>query len=484
LIAPLAQSFGGLVSAMDDLAPSKLLSPLSAAFREVMALFEKLNIVPLLNDLEEMFQEWLEKGLTELQQAATGFGTASGLKSYLDGVNQTPGSPEFGFMIGDVLRPVEDLFNKIMSLLDRVPDEKLLAAFQSVQSQLVDAVQAISPSRLAGDMNSRLRQRLSGFDFLNNFDVLGALYSPYGSVVLEFDAIDPVRIPSQFRQQYNELAALIAAIDPARLFSPLRSQFRGLKGRIRSFAGAFDSAGLSAVFGPIQERLGALIPVYLHGELSLDVIRAQLQQLNPGRLADELNREVETFLVGLTKFGDTLVAELPKLADTIKNGTTSFFPELVKEAFNSVYEPLKGQLDALDPASIIAELESAVFTPARTAIDSLNPATIFSDLGINERFDHFKTTLDTLVNDVGSIQSISSSVWRQLLSSLDQVDPASLKDEAEKAFGQAQQFIRNLDLAGLLAALDRAIARIGNDLDRTLQDAEAALEDMAHAIPD
>src|SRR4029079_4676211 len=137
-------------------------------------------------------------------------------------------------------------------------------AFQSVQSQLVDALQAISPSRLPGDLNSRLRQRLSCLYFRNNFDVLGALYSPYGSVVLEFDAIDPVRIPSQFRQQYNELAALIAAIDPARLFSPLRSQFRGLKGRIRSFAGAFDSAGLSAVFGPIQERLGALIPVYLH----------------------------------------------------------------------------------------------------------------------------------------------------------------------------------------------------------------------------
>ena len=210
LLAPLAQSFDGVIHAMDELAPSRLLSPVTQAFQELLALFDKLNIVPVLDNLENLFGQWLEKGLSELQQAAKGFAGDGGLKSYLDSIEGSPESPEFGFMIGDVIRPVEDLFNKIMGLVNQIPDEKLLAAFQALQSQFVDGLQTIDPARFAGDVRGRLRERVSAFDFLNNFDVLGSLHTPYSDVVLEFDRIDAIRIPSQFRSNYNELAALIA----------------------------------------------------------------------------------------------------------------------------------------------------------------------------------------------------------------------------------------------------------------------------------
>ena len=483
LLAPLAQSFDGVVHAMDELAPSRLLSPVTEAFQELMALFEKLNIVPVLDNLEQLFGQWMEKGLSELQHAAKGFAGEGGLKSYLDGIDGSPESPEFGFMIGDVIRPVEDLFNKIMSLVNQIPDDKLLAAFKALQSQFVDGLQTIDPARFAGDVRGRLRERVSAFDPLNNFDVLGSLHTPYSDVVLEFDRIDPIRIPSQLRPKYDELASLVAAVNPTRLFAPLRDQFHGLNGSVISFVGAFDTAGLSPVFGPIKRKLDGLIPVYLHGELNLDRIRAQLQQLNPGRLADELNKDVETLLVGLTKFGDTLVAELPKLAETFTSGTVSFLPQLVKEAFNDVYLPLKGQLDAINPGSIIAELESSVFNPAKAAVESVNPATIFTELGLDVAFDQFRATLSSLIDNLRSIQRVSSSLWKELLDSLDQFNPSQLKAQAEAAFVPAQQFIKDLDLGRTLAAFDQTLARIAQDLDALLQDAEAALEDMARAIP-
>lgn len=237
------------------------------------------------------------------------------------------------------------------------------------------------------------------------------------------------------------------------------------------------------MFGPIKRKLDGLIPVYLHGELNLDRIRAQLQQLNPGRLADELNKDVETLLVGLTKFGDTLVAELPKLAETFTSGTVSFLPQLVKEAFNDVYLPLKGQLDAINPGSIIAELESSVFNPAKAAVESVNPATIFTELGLDVAFDQFRATLSSLIDNLRSIQRVSSSLWKELLDSLDQFNPSQLKAQAEAAFVPARQFIKDLDLGRTLAAFDQTLARIAQDLDALLQDAEAALEDMARAIP-
>ena len=196
-----------------------------------------------------------------------------------------------------------------------------------------------------------------------------------------------------------------------------------------------------------------------------------------------MNKDLETFLVGLTKFGDTLVAELPKLAETFKSGTVPFFPELVKEAFNEVYEPLKGQLDAMNPGLIIAELESSVFNPAKAAVQSVNPSTIFTELGLDVAFDQFKATLSSLIDNLRSIQSVSSSLWSELLGSLDQFNPSQLKAQAEAAFVPAQQFIKDLDLGRTLEAFDQTLARIAQDLDALLEDAEVALEDMARAIP-
>jgi hypothetical protein len=484
LIAPLTRSFDELIEAMDDFAPSKLLAPLSDVFQEFLALFEKLNIAPLLDELEDMFAQWLEQSLAGVQNLANGFSGASELRSYLDGINGTPSGAEFGFMPGDILRPVEDLFNKIMSLLDQVPDDKLLAAFQSLQTQFIDALQIITPSRLVVDMYNRLRQRLASFDFLNNYEVLAGLYAPYSNLVLEFDAIDQVQVRAEFRANYEKLAALIAAVNPAQVFTPLRPQFQALNGCLASIAGSFDSTGLSPLFGPIKEKVTALIPSYLHGELRLDTLKSQLQQLNPGRFADEVNQEFEAFLIKLSKFGDTLVAELPKLAETIQTGTISFLPELIKEAFNALYNPLKAKCDVLNPASIIAEIESSIFNPVKAALENLNPATIFSDLELDDKFEEFKAALNSIINNLQDIQIVVASFWSELLGNLDQFDPAHLQTQADAAFAPVQQFITNLNLRGMMEAVEQALARIRSDLDKVLQEAEVALQDMINAIPE
>lgn len=484
LLVPLAQAFDALVATMDDLAPSKLLAPANAAFQDLMALFEKLNITPLIEELETLFTQWLEKSLTEVQKVGDAFGDAGDLRSYLDGIGATPAGGEFGFMPGDILRPVEDLFNKVMRLLDQVPDDRLLAAFEHLRAQLVEALQRISPAQLGGDLHERLRRRLEDFDFLNHGEVLGALFTPYSDLVLQFDAIDPVRVGETLRADFDALTALIIAVDPARVFAPLRGQFQTLNANVLARVGALDASGVAPLFGPVEEKVRALIPAFLQGELRLDGIKAQLQQLNPGRFADEVNQEFETFLLKLTRLGDTLVDELPKLAETVAGGTTAFVPDLVKEAFNAVYDPLKTQLEALAPAALIAELESGIFEPAKAALESLNPATFVDELELEAIFEAFNTLLDALIRDLKRIQATLADFWSALLRDLDPFDPARLQAQADAAFAPALEFIANLDLAGRVEAFDLALARIGNDLDKTLLEAETALQDMINAIPD
>jgi hypothetical protein len=483
LIAPLAQSFDEVASAMNAFAPSRVLAPLATAFQELRVLLDKLDVAPLLKDLEQLFAETLATSLSGLQQAAGGFGGAGDLKSYIDGIPGTPEGPEFGLMPGDILRPVQSLFEKITSLLDRVPEDTLLGAFRTLQSQFTGALEAIDPSRLGVDVTGRLRGRLARFDVLNNFEVLAPLSTPFSNLVVQFDAIDPVSVPAGLRPRYEELAALIQAVDPARVLGPLRSQFKGLNGSLRSLTAKFETRELAPVFGPVKTRLDALIPAYLQGDLNLAEIRRQIDQLSPRHIADDINREFETFLLRITKFGDTLVSALPKLATAIQAGTASFVPELLKDAFDAVYQPLKTQLLALDPAALIAELESEVFQPVRAALESLNPRIVFSELDIGGRFNELVATVDVLVEGLRTVQRAVSSLWRELLAGLAQFDPAGQKAQADAAFLPAQRFISELDLVRALESLDQALVRIRRDLERVLEDAEVALQEMVLAIP-
>jgi hypothetical protein len=481
-MAPLTHLFEALQQAMADLSPSQLLTPLTEQFDAIMALFEKLDITPFLDELEGMFSQWLQQALGGLQNVGDGFNSAGDLKAYLDPDTPDPADDALGYMPGDILRPVEDIYNKIVGALDQIPEATLVDAFNRLKGQFVGALEAIAPLNLATQITSDLQQQLARFDFTQRFDLVADLYSAYGELLLALDGIDTVQVPIALQTEYFQIAGTIPSLNPDLTLTDFRPTFQSLNRNTLRMTSGLNVVNLATAFGPLSERLKELIPSFLQEALSLDNIQAHLEKLNPGRLADEVNQVYEQFAVKTAQFGDVFVAELPPILDRLSANTTGFLPTLLKQAFGEIYTPLKAQLEALNPAEIIGDLEAEVYNPLVTALDSLHPDTLLAELDLSTKTQEFTAIIDGIIASLRRVQTTISEQWSEVLSALDILNPLNLQAPLNEAFEEIR-LATTLDLQDIIDQLDRLVANIREDLERVLLDVETALSEMLAAAP-
>ncbi|ASC72318.1 hypothetical protein XM38_032750 [Halomicronema hongdechloris C2206] len=481
-IAPLTQLFEALQQAMADLSPSQLLTPLTQQFANIMALFDKLDITPFLDELEGMFSQWLQQALGGLQNVGDGFNSAGDLKTYLDPDTPDPADDTLGFMPGDILRPVEDVYNKVVGALTQIPEATLVDAFNHLKGQFVEALATIAPLNLSAQIASDLQQQLARFDFTQRFDLVADVYSAYGELLLALDSIDIVQVPAALQTDYFQIAGTIPSLNPDLTLADFRPTFQSLNRNTLRLTTGLNVGKLAAAFGPLSEQLTGLIPPFLQETLSLENIQAHLEILNPGRLADEVNQVYEQFAVKTAQFGDVFVAELPPILDRLSANTTGFLPTLLKQAFGEIYNPLKAQLEALNPAGIIADLEADVYTPLVTALDSLHPDTLLAELDLSSKTQGFTNIIDGIITSLRGLQTTISEQWGEILSALDLLNPLNLQAPLNDAFEQIR-LATTLDPQDILDQLDRLVAHIREDLERVLLDVETALSEMLAAAP-
>jgi phage shock protein A len=530
VITPLLQPLNEVGQALDAIAPTKLLAPIVAGFESLTGLLDRLDIQPFMQELEGSLSDWIGRAIAALQTTSDSFRNLDWLKPYLEGLD--PNSSQLSNLPGMVLKPLETLFNKIIGLLDLVPAAQLLAAFQQLQAQFVNALDALDPNRITTNLGQRLQDTLAQFGLGHQNSLIANLNNAYSDLLLAFDAIDPIQVKAELQTNYNTTAELVIAINPDPVLNPVRASLQSLNQQITEFQTAIDVSTLAPNFASVQTKVSSLIPDFLHAELSLDTLKAQLQTLNPSQLAAQANQEFGQLLAKVNQFGSVLAAELPKFKDTLKTGTgtflpaivetlfdyvyaplrdnqplttmlerlhphplvttllealrtsaTAFFPALLQDAFQAVFAPLKAQLAALNPAPLIAELETVAFQPLRTALNSLDPRSILADLNLSEQLAAWGNTLEGIINSLKQLKGTIAGNWKQILAVVDTINPATLKKPLHDAFAQIQSALKEVDIGGILAALRRSIARIRSDLDKILDEAEQALNKMLNAVP-
>ena len=482
-IAPLVGFFDSLKQALDDLAPSKLLAPLAELFGRIMELFEKLDIAPFLNELEGLYGQWMQQALEELQQVGNVFTDAGNIKSYLDPETPDPDGDSLGFMPGDILRPVEDVYNKILAALERIPEATLVNAFEQLKGKFVQALAAISPLNLSAQISLSLQEQLARFDFTQQFDRIAGLYSAYSNLALAFDGIDPVQVPVPLQESYRQMAEIVPSLNPELTLAPLRSAFQTLNRATLAIAAGLDVSQLASAFVPVSEKLEALVPAFLKEELDLTHIQTALQALNPGRLADEVNGVYEQFALKTARFGDVFVAELPPIIERLSASTTGFLPTVFEQAFNEIYTPLKTQLAALNPADIVADLEEATYTPLLAALDSIHPNLLLANLNLDSKVQASIDTIDGITTSLKQLQATVSQQWTEILANIDQLNPIRLLEDTLNAAFEEIQLATTLDPQDIIDRLDRLMAIIREDLERALNDIDTALAEMLAAVP-
>ncbi|UBF27072.1 hypothetical protein K9N68_03625 [Kovacikia minuta CCNUW1] len=531
VIEPLLQPLEQVNNALDAIAPTKLLAPLVKEFDALTRLLDRLDIQPFIQELEGSLSDWIGRAIAALQTTSDNFRNLDWLKPYLDGLD--PNSNQLSSLPGLVLKPLETLFNKIMGLLDRVPIAQLLSAFQRLQTQFINALDAIDPNQIATNLGQRLQDTLTQFDLGQQIPLISDFYDAYSDLLLSFDAIDSIQVKAELQPNYNTTAELVFAINPDPLLNPVRSTLQNLNQQISEFQAAIDFSTLVPDFASVQTKVNPLIPDFLRQELTVENLKAQLQTLNPAQLATQANQEFGQLLSKVNQFGSVLAAELPKFKDTLKTTTgtfmpqvvetlfdfvyeplrdnlpvttvlerlhphalltkllealrtsaTAFFPTLLQDAFQTLFAPLKAQLATLNPGSIIAELETIAFQPIRTALRNLDPRVILADLNLAEQLAALGNTLEGIINSLKQLKGTIADKWKQILDLVSTLNPTiTLKQPLHDAFAQIQTALKDVDVGGILEALKRSVARIRSDLNKVLDEAEQALNQMLGAVP-
>lgn len=480
LDAPLAAARG----ALEALDPAVLLEPLQAPYAALLELLDKLDVRPFVDELDGLFLEWLEEGLGSLQSLGGAFSGATGVKAIADAAAATGTGPDpLGFMPGDVLRPVQDLYAKVVGLVDDLPAETLLAAFEDVRSRLVATLELVSPAGLAAGLHERLRAARAGFDLVADFTLVEELHARYSALRIAFDAVDEVRVPGGAQADFALSASLVVDLDPGRVLQPVRTALSDLGSAAAALAGALDVAPLAGAFGPLADRLRQALPPFLREPLTADGIRAELAALDPGRIADEVNAEFELLLRASTAFGEILVAELPQLGTALAEGTTRGLPAAVKEAFEAVYGPLRTQVEALDPTTLAAELETAVYAPIRAALGGLSLAGIVEDAGVTAKLAEVTSTFEGVVGQLQGLRTSLASAWQAVQANVLAVSPQAVRADLDGAFTAAAGLVASVDLQSIADELRTVFSRLADEVDEVLADVIEALQAMVDAIP-
>ncbi len=483
LLAPLDAPLAEARSALEQVAPEHLLAPLHGPFTELMTLVDKLDGKAALDEIQGAFSGWLQQGFTGLQGLGDAFGGATGTKAFVEGAASGALPADFGLRPGDILKPVEELYDKVVALIHQVPAERLVAAFEQVRGALVGTLDALAPGNLHAHVHGHVESAIAAFDVVGDAELVAGLFAEHAQLVVAVDSIDPARVPAGAAAQHTQLLSLTVDADPRAALAPVVTQLQGLRGDALGLATSLDTGVVAGGFGAVAARLDALIPDFLREPVTVESLEAALDGLNPKHLADEVNAEFELLIGKLLKFAEMFGVELPKAVKAWTDRFEHGLDGIVRDAFEAVHAPLKAQLASLDPAGLEADLNAAVYAPIQAALDSLSLEGIVGDAGLTASYDGAKAALGGVLESLQNLKGSLDTALRTALDDVTAISPRGLEADLQQAYAPIAQALGGLDLGGLADELKAQFQRIGDEAADVLQEVLEALKALVDAIP-
>jgi hypothetical protein len=157
---------------------------------------------------------------------------------------------------------------------------------------------------------------------------------------------------------------------------------------------------------------------------------------------------------------------------------------MLRGAFTAAYEPLRVQLQTLDPAGLEADLDAQVYAPIRAALDSLSLEGILGDAQVTEKLDAAKAGLDGVLDGLRALEEAVGGAYDTAVQNVVAVSPATLQADLQAAYAPVPEALAGLDLGGLSEELEAQLERLADQIGIVLEQVLAAIEAMVAAIPD
>lgn len=453
LLTPLEAPFAELLGAFDQLQPAAVVEPLESAIHDVIEAV--LDALPV----DETFQA-LDQVLDRVERVAQiGTDTVALLQRIID-------------LLEGLANPREQIDAWILSILTNVD---AIGDASTLQPGL-DAVEAALDETTASGLTARFGAPTiqTMLDTLNPQERIVAVIQAYNGVprsqldalpaspektalldvLNRFNPIDPV-----FAAPYQKPSELLEALTAAQ--TRVQTLLLDWDSQYHEAGALADLRGLQATPANLRQWIGDALeakagrPIVALLSLAAplaEVLGAFLARIQA--LVSALNAKLEALLLGPDSLGG-IRDEIQELVDTLQNFNLGF----LTESLSDVFAVLRGQFEAIDPASIRQTVDEAF----EDMLDTLEIGLLIPPAQIAELDSDYQIVLDklkTLDPEKLVVEVVQPEFEEKIIPLLEVFDPTEL-----------------------LAALNDRLAGIDEELKAEMARVNEAYQRMRDAVP-
>jgi hypothetical protein len=490
LLQPLQQGYDQLMGAFERLSPEQLRAPLDPVYNGIKELLDKIDLSPAFDQITQLETELFDElkslvldAINDLHLPEPLPEFLASLTSLIDALSPSTirdpaaaltslGSTVAGsFRPGDMLAPLDTLYQRLVAALNTIPVERLVAAFTRLKDELGRALELIDPHTMSTTVAGRATAALTALDPIDPQALIDSLSVGHGMLVVAYTGLDASQVPPGLRAQYQQIGMLITQLEPSLALGVQTGRFTTIRGRLSRLAAGIDLSSLAHLADPLRAALDPLVPEFLRQEITPETIRNGLQALSPGSIAQEINAAFDALHDAMTNLQAATQPAVMNLLNTVKKHLLFVDPAGWKDTFAQIKTELLAVFKRLSPAFLIDEFQE-LFNTLKGTLGNFNPQTIIE--GLRQSFD---AALDVVHNlDLSPLAERLNQLLTVLKSKLKFLDPKKLQALLKAIFDEVHKLVQTLDVKRLLEAFKKVLDNFRKELEQVLNRAGSAFD--------
>ena len=504
LLEPLQQPYQTVLGAVEQLRPDRLVEPLTSIYARIDQLIDKVDVVPLLEELERRekallgdVRQAIVQGLEAVQLPPPLDGFYAQVRPVLQGMTEAllaDPSVELRrlgldlstrFKPSDLFVPLDQLHARLMELVGAVPAADLEAAFNTLRTGLGVGLDTLDPRRLTAALSAG-RGELAALS--PRVQLSGVLQTPALQASFELRVAGaPAHLQARVAGSRTRLAALVARVEgDGSLVTPLLHAHDTLDAALGRRLAALDTASAQASYGRLDSKLRRLLPDFLFSPQPLthaDILSALLA-LRPSAQADALDAQFARFQARVKTMQEQLDPAFAGFFNALREPLQMLSPLAIRDDVADVYTALRSQVRVIDPEALAADLHQRVYDPVHTALAAVDPEKLGErlqaayDTALAAVTDNLKALLDR----VASALDTQLQRLREAVGAVVSAIEAALQ-QAAQVFDGLLERLEHLVLVEVLERLKRLVRTLGLSFEQEVDRVVSAFERMLSAIP-
>jgi hypothetical protein len=473
LLAPITRLYAELTAKVDAiLNPDAIFAPLEALYKPIIDAIDALQPSRFIDLLSP-----------HGDSMASNVGNAAGPPAVITGANLAaamPPGPEadddlFGFRIGDMLIPLIDLHRQLTQAFDALDVNVLNAAGTSLRNALQGALDTLQPEAIIAQAETLLTQVTFEFEPARLSLQLGDSVLAYHDAARALAAAAR-QTPAENAAVAGRVLALLGTMNPQVLL-PERVQFEGIVNASIQVQTKLDVSSLRETV-PALLHIQNLLPEFLRApELTGAAIRQALIDLDPAPLRVEINTLFDRIGQRIVALQHIVAAAFEELGRIAEEFILPITPSALAHVADNLHAALKQQVLELSPARFKDEL-TLIFDVVKRQLGAFDPAIIVQEL------NGLRDALIEKLHDLVTRLLPDPAPFHALQDQLAQLKPSQLLAPLVQTLQPVSELVATLDPQVLFQPLIDAIARIREQLPDVIAEVEAALDEVLAAFPD